>query len=252
MTSFFIAYRNEWSKLMLRKKYVVFLCIGIAGCLIWTALGRLLAGFVKRGAGVTLVFTPTPMGALPFFLQVLIPFLMFMGVTDLITAEGAENTMKAMLCRPVERYKLYAAKLLAPLTYAVLYLACVFAVCAALSRVFGKAQGAGAVLTSLASYALTVAPLAVLVSFAGFVALLGRSGTLTMFILLLSYLILRVLPIFFPILTEMLFTSYLSWYNLWIGALPGFSKLLRMLLTVFGYGAVFFTAGSLAFDWKEY
>jgi ABC-2 type transport system permease protein len=73
-----------------------------------------------------------------------------------------------------------------------------------------------------------------------------------MFILLFLYLLLNALPIFFPVLNEMLFTSYLSWYRLWIGALPETVKLIHMLLIVLGYGVVFFTAGSLLFDKKDY
>ena len=252
MTAFFASYHNEWDKLMRRKKYWVFLFIGAALCLLWTVLGNLISDFASQSGGLLLNLTPTPMGALPFFLQLLVPFLMFMGVTDLITVEGAESTMKAVICRPVERWKLYASKILAILTYAALYLAAVFVVCAALNQVFGKPLSVSALLIALASYALTLIPLLILACFAALVALWGRSGTLTMFILLLLYLLLCVLPVFFPVLSEMLFTSYLSWYRLWIGALPSAAKLIHMLLIVLGYGVVLFTAGSLLFDRKEY
>jgi ABC-2 type transport system permease protein len=252
MTAFLASSRNEWDKLIRRKKFIVFLCIGLGLCFLWTGLGQLLSDFAMQQGGFSLRLTPTPMGALGFFLQVLIPFLMFMGMTDLLTVEGADHTMKAMVCRPVERWKLYASKILAVEVYAAFYLACVFIVCAALNQIFGKPLSVADLLTALASYALTLVPLAVLASYAALVALLGRSGTLTMFLLLLSYLLFSVLPMFFPVLSEMLFTSYLSWYNLWIGALPGASKLIHMLLIVLGYGTVFFIAGSLLFERKEY
>ena len=252
MTAFLASYRNECDKLLNRKKYIVFLCIGLGLCLIWTLLGHLLTNFIKQQGGLSLIFTPTPMGALSFFLQIFIPFLMFMGVTDLITVEGAEKTMKAAICCPVERWKLYASKILAVVTYAAAYLTCVFVICAVLTQISGKPLGASELLIALASYALTLIPLAILASFAALIALFGRSGTLTMFLLILIYILLNVLPIFFPVLTEMLFTSYLSWYRLWIGALPGATKLLHMIIIVFGYGTVFFTAGSLIFDRKEY
>ena len=252
MTVFFSSWRNEWQKLISRKKYFVFLLIGIALCLLWAALGRMISNFANAQGGFTLTLAPTPMGMLPFFLQILVPFLMFMGITDLLTIECAENTMKAMICRPIERWKLYAAKLMAVITYAALYLACVFIACAVLNQIFGKPLTVNALLTSLISYALTLIPLAILACFASLVALCGKSGTLTMFLLLIIYLLLNVLPIVFPILSEMLFTSYLSWYRLWIGALPSVSKLIHMLLIVLGYGSVFFIAGSLFFDRKEY
>ena len=252
MRVFYASYRNEWDKLLRRKKYIVFLCIGLFICLIWAVLGRLVSNFISNQSGLLLMLTPTPMGALPFFLQALVPFLMFMGVTDLITVEGADNTMKAMLCRPVERWKVYFSKVLAVVTYAALYLACVFVVSAALNQIFGRALTIKDLLVALASYALTIIPLAILASFAALVALLGRSGTLSMFLLLMLYILLSVLPVFFPVLTEILFTSYLGWHRLWIGALPAAGRLVHMLLIVLGYGVVFSTAGSLLFDRKGY
>ena len=250
--AFLASYRNEWDKLMSRKKYLVFLIIGLAICLIWAGLGHLITGFVRGQGGFIFNLAPTPMGALPFFLQVMVPFLMFMGLCDLLTVEGAENTMKAMICRPVARWKLYAAKILAVMTYSAAYLVGVFVLTAALNLVFGKTLSFGDMLTALASYALTLVPLAILACFAALVAVLGRSSTLTMFILLTSYIMLNILPILFPILSEMLFTSYLNWHRLWIGIPPGAVKMAHMLLIVFGYGVAFFTAGSLLFDRKDY
>jgi len=252
MKSFTASLRNEIDKLLSRKKYIVFLCIGLGICLIWAALGQAISNAASRAGGLSLTLAPTPMGALPFFLQILIPFLMFMGVTDLITVEGADSTMKAMVFRPVERWKLYFSKITAVLAYAAFYLLCVFIVSATLNQVFGRPLDLTELLTALASYALTLAPLAILASFAALVALIGKSGTLTMFLLLFSYLLLNILPVFFPVLSEMLFTSYLSWYRLWIGALPGGGKLLHVLMIVLGYGVVFLTAGSLLFDRKDY
>jgi len=252
MNSFIAAYRNEWNKLMSRKKYIVFLCIGAGICLLWAGLGQLISGFAGRMSGFSIALTPTPMGALPLFLQIIVPFLMFMGVTDLITVEASDNTMKAMISRPVERWKLYFSKITAIVTYAALYLTCVFIICVILNQIFGSPQGFIEILVSLASYVLTLVPLAILAAFAALIALFGRSGTLTMFLLLLAYLALNALPLFFPVLYEMLFTSYLGWYRLWIGVLPGAAKLLHMLVIVLSYGVVFFTAGSLIFDKKDY
>ncbi|MCL2366332.1 MAG: ABC transporter permease [Oscillospiraceae bacterium] len=252
MKTFLASYRNEWDKLMSRKKYTVFLVIGVSICLLWVAMGQLITNFASTQGGVMINLTPTPMGMLPMFLQLIVPFLIFMGVTDLLTVEGAENTMKAMIFRPVERWKQYFSKIFAVVTYAVLYLACIFVVCAVLNQIFGRALRMDELLASLASYMLTIVPLAILASFAALVALFGKSGTLTMFILLFSYLLLNVAPVFFPVLGEMLFTSYLSWHRLWIGVLPDTLKLVHMLLIVLGYGVAFFTAGSLIYEKKEY
>ncbi|MCL2397777.1 MAG: ABC transporter permease subunit [Defluviitaleaceae bacterium] len=252
MTAFCASYRNELIKLLRRKKYIVFLAIGVLICIIWAALGGAMSGFIGRMGHLTINLTPTPMGALSFFLQLLIPLLIFMGATDLITVEGAEGTMKGMICRPAERWKLYTGKLLAIMTYVAIYLACVFVVSAILSQVFGRPLGAGELFAAFAAYMLTIPPLAVLAAFAALVALMGRSGTLTMLLLIAAYLAMSVLPIIFPVLAQLLFTSYLGWHRLWIGALPQGARLVHIITILLGYGTVFFVAGSLIFERKEY
>ena len=252
MTAFYASYRNELTKLLRRKKYVVFLIIGAVICILWAVLGGLASGFLGRMGGVAINLTPTPMGALGFFLQILIPFLIFMGAADLITQEAAENTMKGMVCRPVERWKLYAGKLLAIMTYAAMYLALVFVVSSLLNQVLGRPLGLNEFFVSFASYMLTLPPLSVLAAFAAMVALAGRSGSLTMLLLIAAYLTMNILPVIFPILSQLLFTSYLGWHRLWIGALPQGFRLLHIISILAGYGAVFFIAGSLIFERKEY
>jgi len=252
MTMLYASYRNELTKLLRRKKYIVFLIIGAIICVLWAVLGGLASGALGRMGGIAINLTPTPMGALGFFLQVLIPFLIFMGATDLITMEAAEGTMKGMICRPVERWKLYAGKLLAIMTYAAMYLAMVFAVSAILNQMMGRPLGLTEFIVSFSSYMLAMPPLAVLATFAAVVALAGRSGSLTMLLLIASYLVMNILPVLFPIFGEILFTSYLGWHRLWIGVLPQGFRLVHIISILLGYGAVFFIAGTLIFDRKEY
>ncbi|MCL2527019.1 MAG: ABC transporter permease [Defluviitaleaceae bacterium] len=252
MRAFGAAYRNETEKLIKRRKYIVFIIIGVLICTIWAVGGNMLSALIGRQVGFLFILTPTPMGVLPFFLQVLLPLLIFMGVTDLITTEGAEHTMKAMIYRPIERWKLYGAKLSAVLTYIILYLCCIFFVSALFNQIMGRPLSIGGFAQALASYALAIPTLAVLVTFAAFVAISGRSSSLVMFLLVVIYMVMRVLPLFFPILSELLFTSFLGWHRLWIGVIPGAGRVLHMLVIVAGYGLVFFLAGSLVFDKREY
>lgn len=244
---------NELTKLMTRKKYIVFLFIGLAICCLWALIGSLISNAILNASGgFTLNLSPGPIGVLPFFIQVLVPFLMFMGVTDLFTVEATDQTMKASLIRPVERWKLFAAKICAVMIYAAGYLICIFLFSSVFQALFGQVESIQSLLLSFVAYLLILVPLAVLACFAALIALNGRSGTLVMFLLIMSYIILCVLPYVFPVLNELLFTSYLGWHRLFIGALPAPSKLINMLLIVLGYGTVFFTAGSLLFDRKEY
>lgn len=252
MKSLGAAYRNELSKLRSRKKYLVFLIIGIAVCILWALLGSLIERLVQSNMSLSLILAPSPMGVLPLFLHVLLPFLIFMAVTDLFTVESAENTMKAMLILPVERWKLYTAKLLAVITYIAIYLLTIFICAAACQLILGKGETVMSMLVALVSYALILIPLFVLACFASVISLLGKSGTLTMMLHIIAYLALRVIPILFPATSALLFTSYFNIYRLFIGAIPTLGRLVNMLLIVLSSGAVFFTGGSIIFDRKSY
>ena len=246
------AYLNELTKLRARKKYIVFLLIGLAICIIWALLGTLIARIVQRNMSLTIMLAPSPMGVLPLFLHVLLPFLIFMAVTDLFTVEGSDNTMKAMLILPVERWKLFTAKLFAVISYVAVYLLGIFVCAAVCQLIFGKGETVSSLLISLASYALILIPLFVLTCFASLMSLLGKSGTLTMLLLIIAYLAMCVLPIFFRGLGPLLFTSYLRFYGLFIGAIPQLGRLTNMLLIVLSSGAVFYISGSIIFDKKSY
>ena len=252
MRSLGASYLNELTKLRARKKYVVFMFIGLAICIIWALLGNLITRIVQRNMSLSLMLSPTPMGVLPLFLHVLLPFLIFMAVTDLFTVEVTDNTMKAMLILPVERWKLYTSKLFAVISYVAVYLAEIFIIASVCQLIFGRGETVSTILASAASYALILIPLFVLTCFSSLISLIGKSGTLTMLLLIVAYLAMNVLPILFPAVGPLLFTSYLSIYRLFIGAVPQLARLMNMLLIVLSSGAVFFLASTIIFDKKSY
>ena len=253
MSAFKASFRNELSKLFRRKKYMVFLIFGLVICIIGAAVSLIVSHLVGRATGVVMFnLTPTPMGVLPIFLQGFLPLLIFMGATDLLTVEASEGTMKGIIFRPVERWKLYFSKIAAIVAYAAFYLTCIFVLSTLLNLIVGRGMGMGELFSALISYALTLPPLAVLAAFAGLIAILGRSSSLTMLLLIVAYIAMNAIPLFFPIASEMIFVSYLGWYRLWIGVLPSASRLLHMSTILASYGVVFFVAGSLVFERKEY
>lgn len=255
MSAYAASFGNEWKKLLARKKYIVFIIIGIGVCLIGTIISAVLNNVSFADPSfreIKINLSTGPMYILGFFTSIMLPFLLFMAATDLFTVESSDNTMKAVLVRPVSRWKLYLAKLSAVLAYVAVYLGIVFVLTSVLYGISRGGVDFGELATSFLAYLLTLVPLSVLICAAGMVAVSMGSGSLVMFVLLLGYLVLNTLPVIFPVLTELLFTSYLGWYKLWIGTLPDPAKLIRMLLTVVGYWAVFFTAGTLIFDRKEF
>ena len=252
MATFNAAYQGEWIKLISRRKYIVFFVLGLTICVGWALLGHAAAQWLGHYSGLWVNLVPTPIGALPFFLRVLMPLIIFMATTDLITTEANQGSIKASLYRPITRWKLYGAKLLAILTYVMVYLMAVFMALSFVSFLFASRFTFGDVTLAWAAYLLSVPPLAVLIAFAGLVALFSRSSTLVMFLLMAIYGMLYIIPLIFPVLFQALFTSYLGWHRFWIGIIPSPWRLVHMTVVLASYGVAFFMAGSLLFDRQEY
>ena len=281
MTAFVASYLNECYKLYSRKKYLVFLACGMLLSIIWSELGMMVGDYLiwteigtelefllddliywtgldmLFGDFITMigaqpVHAPTPLGALPFYQYLVLPIIVFVCSCDLITTEAAEKTMRSIISRPVERWKIYAAKNAATVSYVALYLLAIFLTTATMSTLFGRTLSGADLLHALAAYALSLVPLAALAAFAALLALGGANPSSTFSLLLFSYALLHALPILIPATSELLFTAYLGWHRLWLGARPASGKLLQMVLVLLSSLATFFLLGTLVFERKDY
>jgi len=247
------AIKNELTKLFNHKKYFVFMVIGVIISVFWSFLGNMIVKGLSALAGgmvyMELGFTPT--SSLPLFARVLLPLLIFMGVSDLFTGEFADSTVKASLIRPLHRVKLFSAKALAVLTYTALYLGVILVVGVVTGLISGAVRTPAAFLGAAGSYALTLIPLAVLTAFAVMVSLMFKSGSLVMFLLILSMLFFSALPLIIPRINDLLFTNYLTWYRMWLGSVPPLGKMINVIVILLGYGAVFTFGGMLIFERRD-
>lgn len=250
MTAFYAAYRNEMDKFFLRRKYTALIIVGVIACILLHVLGSVATNFIGQRSGIGIILMPTPQGLLPFLLRVVMPLIVFMCATDCVTAEASDLSIRATITRPVERWKVYSAKLFAILSYAFVYMVLIFLASIVSGLFFGNTPES--LLISIVSYLLAIPTLAVLISFAMFIAVLGRSITLTLVVLVIMYAIMSLLPLIFPVMSNLLFTSYLAWHRFWVGISPGFRPLMHIITILLGYGTVFFTSGSLIFDKQEY
>lgn len=247
------AVKNEIAKLFTHKKYFVFMVIGVVISIFWSFLGNMIVSGLSAISGQVLYmelgFTPT--AALPLFANLLLPLLIFMGVSDLFTAEFADNTIKASLIRPIHRAKLYMAKILAISLYVALYLGVILMVGEITGLISGAVRTPGAFFSAIAAYALTLVPLFIMIVFSALISLLFRSGSLVMFLLILSLLFMYALPLLLPRITDLLFTNYLTWHRLWLGSLPVFGRMLNICLIILGYGTVFTFSGMMLFEKRD-
>lgn len=176
---------NESLKLIHRKKYLVFLIIGIAMSL-FNVLGKTLVSKVSSGA-LNLSGSSASMAMITLFVDFLIPLVVMMAVCDLFATEFQELTIKASLLRPVSRFKLYSAKITAVTLLALVYLVVLFVSSTLLDvLITGRT---GNLLYSFGAYLLDIVPLFVVILMATFLNQLGKGSTLAMFLCIIVYML---------------------------------------------------------------
>jgi ABC-2 type transport system permease protein len=271
------ALRNELRKIFWRKKYCVMLAV-------YAAIGLAVGALGASGLNLRAVMLLSPsaarqgvaFGALSACRSVLLPLAVFMLAADSVTHELESKSIKCVLTRPVSRFDAYLAKSLAILCYVAVSLAACFAVAAAwqmfvpgfsgangavapgsaayaagISRSGAGAPSASALAEAFAAYALTLVPMAAFVSLATFIATLVKSPALVMFLCIASYGALAFAGTFLNGVGAALFTTYTSWYRMWLGYRLPWRSLLSAVGLLCSTCVIFFGLGYLIFERKD-
>lgn len=250
MRNFMAAYKIELSKLIAKKKYIVFLIIAVLICVCNMSSQFIISIISDNELSISLNNFPLMM--LPFFAEIFIPLISFMAVTDSIGAEFGDCTIKAMLLRPVNRFKLFTAKILASFTVsAILFMAVLFTATILDFFVNGADGFKKYFLFNVGSYIVDLIPMIIIVIMGALINLLAKGTTLSMFLCILIYAILKYCSYFIGITDGILFTSYLQWHKLWIGNALPFNALISKITLLLGYASVMFCGGYYLFDKKD-
>lgn len=154
MTNFLFVLNKELFKLMHKKKYIVFTAIGILISIArWggsALVARLSNGYVTINANIGLEM-------LPFAVEILVPIIIFIAVSDLFTHEYSSDTMKMSLLQPVTRFKLMTAKAVAALILGASVLIIMFFVNTAIQLITGG--NSGNIPITFAAYIIDIIPL---------------------------------------------------------------------------------------------
>ena len=147
METFLSSLSNELFKLRRRKKYLVFLILGCAICVI-SALRVLLVNYLTDGSvDPAAVLGGLMSSNLTFILLIFLPLMAVMAASDLFVAEQANHTIRFSLMRPVGKGKLFFSKALAVFVLCAFDLAVMYLV-TTLAQV-GLGGGTEGVLASL-------------------------------------------------------------------------------------------------------
>ncbi|MDR1440448.1 MAG: ABC transporter permease [Clostridiales bacterium] len=241
-----IAMRAELRKIFWRGKYRALLAIDAALCALIGFLG--VAG-ARIGSSVTLLLSDTAFNALSFFCTLMFPLTIFMLATDLYTQEFESKSIKSILVRPVNRLSAYFAKSLAILAYIAVSMGAMYLISAAFQLYSGR--NTESLLAALASYALSVLPMAAFVATAAFIAVLIPSPTLAMFLSVAAYAACAAAGVAWGEVGAVLYTSYIGWYKMWIGQGVPARSIATALMLLLSHIAIFSTLGYLLFDRKD-
>jgi hypothetical protein len=101
------------------------------------------------------------------------------------------------------------------------------------------------------SYVLSLVPMFVFITTAALLSVVLPTPSLSMFLSILIYGILMLISLLWGSVGAVLFTSYTSWYKMWMGS--GFLPSIQVLPTLgllLSESLIFFTTGFLLFDKK--
>ena len=250
MAVFQAALVNEIEKLYKKKKALVAVLLSLAviviGQLIIVGMRK---GFGLRGTGSV----EFPMLVLAFAVNTILPLFTALVAIDSFSGEFSQNSMRITLTRPVSRFKIFTAKIVAIVLFilAMLFLLLVFSMLAGF--IFNTNSATLDSLTrTVFSYIVSLLPMVVLALGIVFLANLFKSGISVFFVSILAFIVLKVLGVIFSRYSSLFMTTQLDWYNLFMVNSFPLGKIARQFLIMVGSGIMLFTAGFYLFDKKEF
>lgn len=242
-------YRNEMEKLLCRKKYIVFLILDILSSL-FLATGQLLTEIFTQGVISTAgLFEDMMLNGFSLYLTFFIPLIALLGCADLFSGEVHDQSLRMLLQRPVERWKIFLAKVLAVFSLAVAYILIHFIVLFFVKLGFG--QTAAGTFYALSAYLLDMVPVFVIVAFFALIHQTVRSSGSAVALSLVVYLMFWALGRYADIGAGLIFTEYICWHSMWLGNTLPLIVLLPKMGILCGSGVVFYCFGAELFDRKE-
>lgn len=246
---FLASFKNELEKLFSRRKYLVFLILDAISCLL-LAVAQVVAEIVADGAmDTSVLFDDMLVNGMSPYLAVFIPLMALLAAADLFSGEFHDLSIRVVLLRPVERWQIYCAKITAIFSLCVAFVFSHLIFLLAVKLIFSHtAGGAG---YAVAAYLLDLIPMAVLVLLFAFLHQLVKSSGSAVAISVICYVGLVIIGKYVSFAGGLVFTEYLVWHGIWLGATLPIGVLLPKIGILLGSAIVLYCAGYYLFERKE-
>lgn len=250
MAVFKAALINELEKFYKKKKALVALILSLTAII----LGQLIivgvrTGFGIRGAGSG----EFPILVLSVMIYTVLPLLAALVAIDSFSGEFAHNMIRITLSRPVSRFKIFTAKVIAIGIFILFNLLLIFIFSVITGLIFNHQDmtlaGLGRILLV---YMVSLLPLLVLVLGIILLTHILKSGISVFFVAVLLFAAAQVLALLFPQYSSLLISTHLGWYKLWFAHTFPFRVVLREFFLMVGYAVMLFVASFYLFERKEF
>lgn len=203
------AIRNEWDLIWLRGGAKVLLALSI---LLPIGLGLLMNAINASFGLLVLDSNGILLTTLKILISVYLPLLIFKLVSDGFTYQP--QVLKAFFLRPVKRYKLYSAKIIAIAGIISLHLGTAYISALLSGWFFQEWNGWSGVLHGIVSYSMSILPMLLWIALGGAVAQCFKNQTMAMVILILVYLFSQIAPFLFANVSAFSPAYYNDWFTL--------------------------------------
>lgn len=247
MRAFWGNLANELQKLLVRRKYLLFLLFGLIICIL-SVLASIAVSRSTTYSAAADYAASVPMSMLYIASLMFVPAIIFIAAGDMFAGEFYDYSLQVLLTRPISRMGIYFSK-----TVALLFVPAVFLLGMSVSSMileFALSKTVIHTLYALPYYALDFLPLISVVLMAVVLNQFCGNAGVSIAVCALAMLGFYAIQVFVPNAERCVFTNYLVWHNLWIGNVS-VRAITQAGITLVLYDVVFFTVGYFKFKTLE-
>ena len=247
MTSFMFALKKELSKLIRKKKYFVLVILGaLVSILRWggsALISRLSDGAVSLKANIA-------MEMLPFAVEILVPIIIFIAVSDLFAHEYSSDTMKTCLLQPINRFGVMSAKTAAVVILGAAVLLAMYMVNTVIQAVSGGSLSRSPI--TLTAYIIDIIPLIGIACLGVLINVCLKSPVSAALLSLALYALMKYAGIYMPGCESFLFTDGAKLHIMFLGQTLPFHVIINKLGILFGSILILYSTSYIIFEKRNF